>query len=521
MQNNDFILFADETPRRTGGPDIPRRRASWKVVIIDDDLDVHTLTHMVLRDLAFEGRGLQFFFGRSGEEAKRLLAEHPDTAVLLLDVVMEREESGLEAVQHIRHVLKNQFVRIVLRTGQPGRAPEQQVITAYDINDYKEKTELTAQKLVTVVTASLRAYRDLRIIEENRRGLEKVIHATQSLFEPQSLKQLATGVLIQLVALLELEEGALYVQPAGFAATRSRQEQLTLYAGTGAYEALIGQTIQQASSAGALALIDRALQAECSLCEQNCYVGYFRTQGGTLNLLFLQGNKPLDAVDQKLIEIFSVNVSLAFDNAYRNQERLDSQQELTFALGAIVDSHSEEAENHLRRVADGARLLAQKTGMPPEEVELLWLAAPLHDMGKIAIPDMILTKPGKLSREEWAVMQAHTELGGRLLKNNSHRILRVGAMIAEMHHEQWDGHGYPQGLAGEKIPLFARITTLIDVFDTLCHDRYYEEAWEVSRAVEFIRQGSGKQFDPHLVELFLAHLTEFEAIQSALPNTAA
>ncbi|MEO5362073.1 MAG: DUF3369 domain-containing protein [Magnetococcus sp. DMHC-8] len=486
-------------------------------MVIDDDVDVHSLTQMVLRDFVFEGRGLQFLFGRSGEEAKRLMREHPDTAILLLDVVMEREESGLEAVQYIRHELNNQFVRIILRTGQPGRAPEQKVITAYDINDYKEKTELTAQKLTTAITSSLRAYRDLRIIEANRRGLEKIIHATQSLFEPQSLKDLATGVLIQLVALLELEEGALYVQPSGFAATDTNR-QLTLYAGTGSYEQSIGKTVRESADAHAVALVEKAIQTGSSLCEANCYVGHFRTRSGSFNLLFLQGHKPLDALDRKLIDIFSVNVSLAFDNAYANQDRLDAQRELTFSLSSIVDSHATHSEHHLRRVADSTRLLAQKAGLSAEDVEALWLAAPLHDLGKIAIPDLILTKPGKLSTEEWTVMQAHTEVGARLLQNNSHRILRVGASIAEAHHEQWDGQGYPKGLVGEEIPLFARITTLVDVFDTLLHDRYYERAWDLPRVVELIREGRGKQFDPHLVDLLLADLPAFQAIQAALPN---
>ncbi|MBF0182992.1 MAG: DUF3369 domain-containing protein [Magnetococcales bacterium] len=489
----------------------------WKVMVIDDDNDVHSLTHMVLREFTFEGRKLEFLFGHSGQDAKRLMEEHPDTAVLLLDVVMEREEAGLEAVEYIRNTLGNRFVRIILRTGQPGRAPEQRVITSYDINDYKEKTELTSQKLMTAVTAALRAYRDLKIIDENRRGLEKIILATQSLFEVHSLKKLATGILIQLVALLELEEGALYVHPAGFAAS-DLDADLTLYAGTGPYEELIGKTVQDTGNPRAIALVEKALQRQESFCEENCYVGYFRTKNGSLNLLFLQGSKPLNALDQKLIAIFSNNVSLAFDNAYTNQEMLETQQELTFSLGAAVDSHVHQSEYHLRRVAASARLLANLAGLSEEEAELLELAAPLHDLGKIAVPDTILTKPGRLSPEEWSIMQAHTHVGARLLQNNKQRVLQAGAIIAGMHHEQWDGKGYPNGLSGEEIPIFARITSLVDVFDTLAHDRYYEKSWKINTIIDFITQNRGTLFDPDLVDLFLEHLPEFQAIQTALPN---
>ncbi|MBF0098964.1 MAG: DUF3369 domain-containing protein [Magnetococcales bacterium] len=516
MTDQDHLVFAsDNSLNIQESIEI----ALWKVMVIDDDNDVHSLTHMVLREYQFEGRKLAFIFGHSGQDAKRLMEEHPDTAVLLLDVVMEREEAGLEAVDYIRHTLGNRFVRIILRTGQPGRAPEQRVITQYDINDYKEKTELTAQKLMTAVTAALRAYRDLKIIEQNRRGLEKIIIATQSLFEIHSLQKLATGILIQLVALLELEDGALYVHSAGFAATHDKDD-LTLYAGTGLYETMIGKTVQETTQPEIIALVHRSLQNAESICENNCYVGYFRTRNGSLNLLFLQGNKPLTPLDKKLIGIFSKNVALAFDNALTNQELLETQQELTFSLGAAVDSHAQQSEYHLRRVAASARLLARLAGLPEEDAELIWLAAPLHDLGKIAVPDSILTKPGRLSPEEWTIMQAHTDVGARLLKNNKQRVLQAGAIIAGMHHEQWDGKGYPSGLNGEEIPIFARITSLVDVFDTLSHDRHYERSWKIDTIIDFIIQNRATLFDPRLVDLFLEHLPEFQAIQTSLPNPA-
>ena len=518
MSNSESIVFAEENNISNQPVMLQQDKPPWKIMIIDDDQDVHKLTRMVLRDFVFENRTLTFLFGLTGEDAKQLMSQHPDTAILLLDVVMEREQSGLEAVQYIREILQNQFVRIILRTGQPGRAPEQTVISAYDINDYKEKTELTAQKLVTVVTASLRSYRDLKIIEENRHGLEKILHATGNLFEPTSLKKLATSVLVQLVFLLELEDSALCVQSSGFAATQ-KNDQLILYAGTGVYSDKTGKTAQEAMPAETWALVENVLREEQSLCHENCYIGFFRTKNGTKNLLFLQGNHPLDLVDQKLIEIFSVNVALAFDSVYANRDMIDSQRKLTFSLGAIVDAHSNQAENHLRRVADSARLLAQKVGLSDEEAEILWLSAPLHDLGKIAIPDFILTKPGKLTPEEWDVMKAHTDIGARLLKNANHDILQVGANIARMHHERWDGLGYPGGLVAEQIPIFSRITALIDVFDTLSHDRYYEKAWESSHVLAFIQQQSGHCFDPRLVELFLENFEEFQEIQNALPDS--
>jgi len=157
----------------------------WHVLIVDDEPAVHEVTRLVLGSFRFEGRPLQFHHAHSGIEARKLLRETEDIAVLLLDVVMESDQAGLDVVKFVREELHNHFVRIVLRTGQPGQAPEHEVITNYDINDYKDKTELTAQKLRTMMYATLRAYRDVMQIERNRRGLERVISASAHIFSHQ------------------------------------------------------------------------------------------------------------------------------------------------------------------------------------------------------------------------------------------------------------------------------------------------------------------------------------------------
>ena len=172
--DNDEILFADAERESES----PGEEKVWKVMIVDDDEEVHAVTKMVLGDFIFLGKSLTFVSAYSGEAAKQRLQENPDTAVILLDVVMETEDAGLQAARYIREELKNSFVRIILRTGYPGQAPERSVIIDYDINDYKEKTELTAQKLHTTLIAALRSYRDLKIIDGNRQGLQKIIEAS-------------------------------------------------------------------------------------------------------------------------------------------------------------------------------------------------------------------------------------------------------------------------------------------------------------------------------------------------------
>ena len=152
LDRTDTLLFADDAP----APTVPTAPDPWKILIVDDEAEVHDVTRLVLSGFQFKGRGLCFLDAFTGGEARQLLAQHPDIALILLDVVMEENDTGLALVKYIREELGNRFVRIILRTGQPGQAPEERVIVEYDINDYKEKTELTAQKLVTTVVAALR-----------------------------------------------------------------------------------------------------------------------------------------------------------------------------------------------------------------------------------------------------------------------------------------------------------------------------------------------------------------------------
>lgn len=181
--NNDDLIFAEEIPQDSSDEPLE----PWKLMIVDDEDAVHRLTQRVLDDLSFEGRSFTYLHAYSRKEALQLIQEHPDTALILLDVVMETEHAGLELVRYIREELKNLFVRIILRTGQPGQAPEKKVIVEYDINDYKLKSMLTDQGLYTAVISALRTYRDLRIIEQQRQDLaeamEKVRSAQEARFQ--------------------------------------------------------------------------------------------------------------------------------------------------------------------------------------------------------------------------------------------------------------------------------------------------------------------------------------------------
>jgi response regulator RpfG family c-di-GMP phosphodiesterase len=512
---NNEILFASECVFEESSA--PMEREAWKILIVDDESDIHTLTKLVLDDYSFEDRGLNFLSAYSGKEAKQMLLEHPNTALILLDVVMETDDAGLEVARYIREDLENHFVRIVLRTGQPGKAPARRVIVDYDINDYKEKTELTAEKLFTTVTSSLRTYRDLRIIEKSRKGLEQIIHSSAKLFEIQSLKTFANGILTQLLSLLRLDESSLYIQVSGFTASKENGD-FVILAATGKFENFVDKPLDKVVPKDIINYLNRALVEEKCLFIDDVFIGYFPTRNGSKNILYLNGCGHLSPMDRDLIRIFSTNVAIAFENIYLNKEIVDTQKEVIVTLGEVVENRSHETAYHVRRVAEFSYLLALKACLSEEEAEIIRLASPMHDVGKVGIPDAILFKPGKLSPEEFEKIIPHPTIGYEILKNSTRHIMEAAAIIAEQHHERWNGKGYPKGLIGDEIHIYGRIVALADVFDSLMHKRIYKEAWAVDEVAEFIKKERGKHFDPRLSDVFLEHFDEFIELNNRYPD---
>ena len=197
---------------------------------------------------------------------------------------------------------------------------------------------------------------------------------------------------------------------------------------------------------------------------------------------------------------------------------VQNQDEIVFALGEIIESRSRETANHIRRVAEYAYLLGRKLQMPERERILLLRASPMHDAGKIGIPDAILNKPGKLEPAEFDVMKTHAAKGWELLKGSNREVLSASAVIAHQHHEKWNGLGYPRGISGADIHVFGRVTALADVFDALGSDRCYKKAWPLDKVLALVREERGVHFDPTLVDLFFESLPEFLAIRERYPD---
>ena len=506
-ESDDWLIDdVAEPPQKPSGPD----DRPMKILIVDDEVDVHSVTRLALRNVNFKARPLELMSAYSGAEAFEILKENSDIALVLLDVVMETEDAGLRLVGRIRDELNNHLVRIVLRTGQPGQAPEQQVIIDYDINDYKAKTELTTQKLFTTVIASMRAYESLLMIERSRIGLSKILEGATNLYQIHSLREFASGVLNQISAILDVgADGVLCVVKGGVLGDLPGP---TVIAATGSYASLSEYEFLPADHALAGA-IAKAFREKRSQYEHPVDVLFIHTQQGHEFTISVTPPWPLAGIQRELLEVFCSRIAAAFDNLYLFGQLRKAQEATVVALADLAEFRDEGTGGHVRRVQMLTDAIAKKLvergayadELTPQLIDMVGVASILHDVGKVSTPDHILLKPGKHTAEETTVMRSHASVGETILERAAGMVdgmsyLTYGAQIAGTHHEHYDGNGYPRGLKGNDIPLAGRIVAVVDVFDALLHRRPYKEPWPFVEMMAYIRERRGTQFDPEIVD---------------------
>ena len=510
--DDNWLLDEDEEAPAPVGLAAPDQRL-WRVLIVDDDVDVHAVTRLALRNVSFKGRELELFSAYSGKEAFEILRDTPDIALVLLDVVMETDDAGLILVKRIRAELNNSIVRVVLRTGQPGQAPEQRVIIEYDINDYKAKTELTTQKLFTTVISALRAYESLMMLERSRIGLGKILAGATNLYQIHSLREFASGVLNQVSAILDVgADGVLCLMQGGTGVP-------TVVAATGGYAALADAEAMPDDHPLA-PTIHKAFTEKCSQFEHPANVLFIHTEGDRELAISVTPPWPLAQIQRDLLEVFCQRIAAAFDNLYIFGQLRKAQEATVVALADLAEFRDGGTGGHVRRVQQLSSAIA--AGMrgrgvyddeiTPQLVDMIGLASILHDVGKVATPDRILLKPGLHTDEERVQMQLHARVGQTILERAAKMVdgvsyLTYGAQIAGCHHEHFDGAGYPDGLRGHAIPVAARIVAVVDVFDALLHERPYKEPWPYPEVRRYIEDRSGSQFDPEVVAA-LIHLID-------------
>lgn len=307
---SELFLFSDEgVAAEVGGEQQVTVQRTWRVMIIDDDADVHRATQFALEGVVLFHRPVELIHAHSAAQARDLLMTQDALALVLLDVVMETHDAGLQLVDFIRNVAGHRATRIVLRTGQPGYAPELDTLLQYDINDYKTKSELTHHKLMTTVAAALRSYDQLCTIDASRRGLELIVQASGAFLEPQGLSNFAAGVITQMAAILG-------VQPEGLVCAQGERGggKYRVLAAAGHYVKLIDQPLEAMHDQRVAALLRNCLEEGCSQYGATESVLYLGVKGGLDMAAFVSSGQPLSEVDCGLLDVFCVNLNACLRN---------------------------------------------------------------------------------------------------------------------------------------------------------------------------------------------------------------
>lgn len=305
--NDDFLFFADDEDEI-----IDEDKSNyWNILIVDDEETVHSVTKLVLEDVKFDGRGFNFISARSEADAYEILKKDIEISVILLDVVMEHDDSGLRVVDFIRNSLSNNLTRIILRTGMPGHSPEREIISKYDINDYKTKVELTSEKLYTSIISALRAYRDLKTISDTKKALKRIILASTKFFEYESLEQFSRGVLEQLTGLLYQSDAFIYINRYEKIGQNFAQ---SIFIGTGIYENVDMSNTDAILTKEVQSILEKAVNTKDSYYTEDGFVKCYENPHGLLDIIFFRGSESIPESDKDLLELFTLNILAAYEN---------------------------------------------------------------------------------------------------------------------------------------------------------------------------------------------------------------
>jgi response regulator RpfG family c-di-GMP phosphodiesterase len=504
------LLFSEEKPEPT-----PPAHEPWHILVVDDEPSVHDVTRLTLGRLDVFDQPLKLHSAYSAAEAKEILKKKEVAfCMAFVDVVMETQEAGLELVRWIRGELKDSEIRLILRTGQAGMAPESDVIRHYDINDYRSKTDLTAQSLSTCVYNAVRGYRDITTIAQSLSAFRKLIDTSADLLKEDNITHLATSAFKGLLNILNLETSTLHIIRRQKIFSNLDETVISCSGSSAKTEESRLEDLPQS----AREKIELAYTSQSTQVRETEFVGYFSTGKDSGSVLYVEFKDDPAHFRSNIVEIFATQAVLIFENLSRQIELETSQKELMYIVGDAIEARSLETGSHVKRVALFCGFFAEQLGKDPDYISSIKIAAPLHDIGKIAIPETILHKPGKLDAEEWEIMKTHAAAGGTILEKSNLPVARLGARLARWHHENWNGSGYPDGLKGSDIPLEARIMAIADVFDALGAKRSYKEPWPNDKILEFIVEEKGKKFDPELVDILSEKFDDLIELRNQFPD---
>ncbi len=357
-------------------------RLPWKVLVVDDEPDVHAITRLSLKNFSFADRGVEFLDAMSGKEAEAILKNTPDIAVAMIDVVMETEDAGLRLVKFIREELRNTAIRLIIRTGQPGSAPERYVIDHYDIDDYKDKTELIAQKLYTTMRSAVKAYRDISTIGRNRQGLEKILHAAPELYRIQPIREFFEGVLTQMIGCCNLGKDNLISTINGFLAISEGDSKVVIQAGTGRFSDQIRK--EEVDN-----IVSAFFSGE-SILPENSLLIPLKIQEEVRGFIYMEDARLTRKEDLDLIHIMANQCASALENLnlYHNLEAANKLNEKKNQFLGMAAHDLRNPLSGIKMVSD-MLLMSATDRLNADELEFLTMTETLTDTAVRLVSDLL------------------------------------------------------------------------------------------------------------------------------------
>ncbi len=505
--------------------------ATNRILVVDDEIVIRELMTGILSDEGFVVESAS-----NGSAALQLLREKDDFVVLFTDIMMP-EMNGIELIREAAKIVPS-LVPIVM-TGYATMETAREAVQAGAYDYILKPFNLSEIKM-----AVSNALERFRIMNENARLLELtgLFEISEAIASIREEKKLLDFVLEAALDRVSARRGSLMITDGDgkkfeIASSIGLPTEHPLHpgdidnsiSGIVAKDAkpLLVQNISDHPKMAGLTL-NLPVQSFISVpleCKGPLYgtTGIFSSSArrvlAVLNVTEKTSGGPFTDSDLKALSIIANQAAAALENVRLIQDIEEGQREIIFRLGEIVETRSRETGNHVKRVAEYTKVLARHIGLPRPEVEMLGLASPLHDVGKVGILDAILNKPGKLTDEEFEIIKTHTTVGYDMLKVAKGPVLQVAALIAYEHHEKFNGRGYPRGLKGKDIHIYGRITGIADVFDALGVKRVYKEAWGLDRILDLFREERGEHFDPELTDIFFDQLDEILEIRDTFPET--
>ncbi|MBA3987795.1 MAG: response regulator [Idiomarina sp.] len=493
--SNQF-LFADEPTKQQELP-----QECWKILIVDDEPEVHAVTKLALSDFSFLGRGLEFHSAYSGEEARELATQHPDAAIVLLDVVMETDDAGLHVAKFIREDIGNRFTRIILRTGQPGQAPERTVIVNYDINDYKSKTELTAQKLFTAVMSSLRSYRDIISIDHSRHGLEKVIASSTNLFALQSMEHFVDGLVQQLSWVIGGARQTLYAA-AGRSANPAHMIIRAAY-GEDA-DQLMNQQIKASLPKHVLPEVDKVVRSHGIFYGEDFVLAYCpsqcRPQGALLCMIGL--TRDLTDSEKDLLQLFADNVQLAHDNVTCLQDTDELMADMVSRLMVLEQEHVAKSLRQQTPFVQVTHALATQLQLSPARVQQTATAATMYERAEQLFAVMDQQPASKVSP-----CQERLKRAVRPLHMADSDAAQIAYRALNERLERFDGLGLPEGKQGQSIAIESQVLGMAMHFSKLAGHDLSDEG-----IVQRLQEERERHFSAALVDAVSANVSALRSL---------